>query len=382
MEDEPLSILHIGAGRYGKKFMIEDSFIGWFANAQGVEEYIVLARAPNIKKKRIRRNQVELRLVPSLIGSEAEFIFTQFCLLKIVQAKKFDVLICQSACFGGLAALAAWRRYRIPALLEFHGSEYFSNHRSDWKSKIIQKFTKQALECGGLIRVLSARMKEDFSYTYGQGYQDRLVVLPQQFNENIFRQDQYVPRKSTGRPRFLIVGGVNDNKGQLRLLRIFNKYRLPIELWVVGDGPQLQVCKKFVASCGDNLSVKFFGHISREMLSEVMLNCDGLVSFSKMEAMPRAIVEAMAMGLPILCTNVGYSQELVEGAECGQVIQSFEPDVVASVLLSFVEDPGRMCEMGRKAHLFAHAKLSSKLLGTKYRSLIRAAARATCFQQI
>jgi glycosyltransferase involved in cell wall biosynthesis len=87
---------------------------------------------------------------------------------------------------------------------------------------------------------------------------------------------------------------------------------------------------------------------------QVAAGCDIFALASHYEGLPVAIMEALAVGLPIVATNVGGVPEAVrEGIE-GLIVPPHRPDLLADAIESLVDDPRRRRQMGRAARQRAH----------------------------
>jgi phosphatidylinositol alpha-1,6-mannosyltransferase len=87
----------------------------------------------------------------------------------------------------------------------------------------------------------------------------------------------------------------------------------PIRLVVVGDGA---LRERYMTEARDSLAEsQFTGHVARSELFELLDEADLYVSTSLAEGLPRALVEAMARGLPTFAFDAGGTVELRPGAQ-------------------------------------------------------------------
>src|SRR6185369_9527918 len=94
---------------------------------------------------------------------------------------------------------------------------------------------------------------------------------------------------------------------------------------------------------------------------EVMDSADVFVHPSHADGLPRAIIEAMARGLPCIASNVGGIPELVGPDE---LIPPNDPVALADAILALLNDPLRMArisdENSRKAHEYSDEVLAPR----------------------
>ncbi len=86
-----------------------------------------------------------------------------------------------------------------------------------------------------------------------------------------------------------------------------------LHLRLAGDGPLRPYLETLVAELGIEDRVQFLGHVSdRDKLLEILDSSHLFVMTSASEGMPRAMIEAMARGLPAIGSDVGGISELLE----------------------------------------------------------------------
>jgi glycosyltransferase involved in cell wall biosynthesis len=86
----------------------------------------------------------------------------------------------------------------------------------------------------------------------------------------------------------------------------------PLELVIVGDGPERAVLERRAASLGITERVKFLGH--RHDATAIYQDFDIFALTSSTEQMPLSVLEAMCSGLPIVSTDVGDIRTMVSSA--------------------------------------------------------------------
>ena len=69
---------------------------------------------------------------------------------------------------------------------------------------------------------------------------------------------------------------------------------------------------------------------------------------SRSEGMSNALLEAMAVGLPIVATDVGGNREVLADGEAGILVEP-DPDAIAGGIDSLLDDPDRACDLARAA---------------------------------
>jgi glycosyltransferase involved in cell wall biosynthesis len=117
-------------------------------------------------------------------------------------------------------------------------------------------------------------------------------------------------------------------------------------LLLVGDGRLREVLSKKVASEGVP-RVHFLGY--RRDVPQLLRAADIVVLPSRREGLPRAVMEAMAAGKPVVATNVRGSRDLVEDGVTGLLVEVGDVRGLAEALLRLLRDEGLRRGMGQAA---------------------------------
>ena len=141
---------------------------------------------------------------------------------------------------------------------------------------------------------------------------------------------------------------------------------------IVGDGPERHLLERRVAEKGLGGRVEFMGHVRR--VWPALARLDVFVMTSEYEGVPISVLEAMAMGLPVVATAVGGVPEAVQEGVTGFLVKR-ERDRAATAaalagrtaeLLLDTELRERMGEAGRSR---VAASFSSEAAGRKMLSV-------------
>jgi colanic acid/amylovoran biosynthesis glycosyltransferase len=150
--------------------------------------------------------------------------------------------------------------------------------------------------------------------------------------------------------RVICVGRLSPEKGHAGLLEAFAKTRargVDAELVLVGDGPELEPIQRRIAELQLQGHVQLRGRLAEpETLAEVAAS-DVLVLASFMEGLPVVLMEAMALGLPVIAPRVAGVPELVEDNVHGLLFTPARWDELAASLFRLLSDPALRESFGR-----------------------------------
>ena len=123
------------------------------------------------------------------------------------------------------------------------------------------------------------------------------------------------------------VGSVQKRKGQMKILEAFDKLPKDIaakyHVTIIGDGPDLNVCKQYAEEHGLNGIFEFTGAMRNIDVFKEHAKADAYILMSENEGLPIAILEALRAGLAIISTNVSGIPETV----CNDNGILIEPDM-------------------------------------------------------
>jgi glycosyltransferase involved in cell wall biosynthesis len=163
-----------------------------------------------------------------------------------------------------------------------------------------------------------------------------------------------------------VVTRITPEKGIHFLVRAMAelKGKTPIKLLIVGgpyfqkDVDYLETLKREVTDLGVEDSVIFTGFLSDTRIVTSLLDIV-LVPSIIPEACPRTIIEAMAVGKPVIATPLGGSKELVT-SETGILVPPEDPSAIAAAVAALATDRERLGIMGEAAHTRAAQLFSSR----------------------
>jgi glycosyltransferase involved in cell wall biosynthesis len=124
----------------------------------------------------------------------------------------------------------------------------------------------------------------------------------------------------------------------------------------VGDGPLAPQLRESIA----RLRLEDRVHLPglRRDVAAVLNDIDVLVSSSHSEAMPLAVMEAMASGLPVVATRVGGVPDMIDQGESGWLVAPNDFEEIATRLQQILATPGELTRMSAAARRRAVEKMA------------------------
>lgn len=228
---------------------------------------------------------------------------------------------------GFLAKKILKKRY----IVYCRGSEvYFPWQFKDLISKVV-------FANASAVIALTKHMKMELR----KNYNVEIFVIPNGIDLKKFLNIQKEDTTSNGEKIVLYVGSLRPVKGVkylIEAMRIVIKNKPDTKLVIVGDGTEREQLEMLVRSLKLGRYIKFVGMVPNENVPEYMISSDIFVLPSLSEGFPNVILEAMASGLPIICTEVGGMREIIKEGENGFMVSTKNIEELSEKVLMLLQD--------------------------------------------
>lgn len=159
-------------------------------------------------------------------------------------------------------------------------------------------------------------------------------------------------------PRLLSIARLSEEKGHLVLLPAIARLKAhhpDLHLTLAGDGPMRGQIETLIARLGLQETVTITGWVSTEQVRAEIARARLVVQPSFIEGLPVVLMEAMAMGRPVISTFVGGVPELVT-PETGWLVPAGDDAALeAAIDAALALPPERLAEMGQAGRAAARA---------------------------
>ncbi len=123
-----------------------------------------------------------------------------------------------------------------------------------------------------------------------------------------------------------------------------------VQLLVLGDGPERVALERHAARLGLGERVRFLGAGSREDVLTLFCAVDAALLTSAWENLPHTLLEALAVGTPVVATAVGGIPEVLRDGENGLLVPPRDVDAITAAVERLVRDDrlrGALAQAGR-----------------------------------
>ncbi len=207
------------------------------------------------------------------------------------------------------------------------------------------------------------------------GYRDAsLLMIPNAVDLTRFAPPPRTAREPGAPMTVAYVGRIRPVKGVKVLVDSWPKV-VPgcnARLLIAGDGAERESLARTARESGVGDSVEFMGEVSD--VPGVLARADIYVQPSFQEGLPNAVLEAMAMGLPIVATRVSGNEDVVADGDNGLLVPPGDPEALAAALRRLIADPALAARMGRRSREIVESRFSLPAVMSQLRAAYRGQA--------
>lgn len=294
-------------------------------------------------------------------------------LARLVRSGDWDVVHVHSPLPGSVSRLAArtLQSSSRPTVIDTEHNVWTSHRPSTrWLNRVTSRWNDSTLAVS--TEVLSSftgrlsTLSDVIAVRHGIDV-DRVAAL---------RTERATVRRELGLDdRAVVVGTVANYRAQkdypnlLRAIAHVVDVDPSVRLVAVGQGPDAAAVRRCVDELGLTEAVTLTGF--RADAARIMAACDVFVLASKWEGLPVAIMEAAALGLPIVATDVGGVSEELDDGSSALLVPPSDPIALGAALLRVAHDADLQVALSDGASAKAtdfDAAVSVGLIEARYRS--------------
>ncbi len=301
-----------------------------------------------------------------------------------------------------------WRRLQVPGLLRAliarHRIDLVHAHMSDsaaWAAllqrgggcpAVVTHHTNELIDTVGLGRPLSGWLRRRLLFASARRVaaniavsesvrarlareaglaEDAIAVIPNGIAPPSDEEVQAARVSSSG-PRLVFVGRLAESKGLEvlidalpRVLAVYPEARLEL----IGDGPERAALETRVRELRLEGRVAFTGFVAD--VAPRLAQSDLMVSPSRIEGLPLAVLEAMAWSLPVVASDIPGHRELVRPGDTGFLVPPDDPDALAGGVIAALQDRQSSQSLAAQARALVQRDYSAEVMARRHIALYR-----------
>ncbi|MGB7323927.1 MAG: glycosyltransferase family 4 protein [Rubripirellula sp.] len=167
----------------------------------------------------------------------------------------------------------------------------------------------------------------------------KIEVVHCGLDKNYFSRELTPPPAA---PRLLFIGRLDEQKGTHLLVeaaKLLHEDGVDFQLTMVGDGPMRGELETMIRTYGLGDCVRLAGWQNDDEVRESLQDSRALVLSSFAEGLPVVIMESLAMGRPVISTNIAGVGELVQPGVCGWLVPAGAVRPLADKMREAIEMP-------------------------------------------
>lgn len=305
-------------------------------------------------------------------GQAWHFVRAVFSVVRIVRERRVTILHPVDNLSKLIAGIAA-RLARVPVVT--HCREELGNGRVE---RLLLKFQESVMD-----RVIAVADRIADQFGRGDARPRHVVTIHNGLDLKAFQPDRMKLASDVDwswKPTHVGIGIIatfDAIKGHTYLFQACERLKAQgVRNWrclVVGDGRERDRIMGEIAARDLHSDVQCLGY--RHNVAEILKGLDLVVIPSEHEGFPRIALEAMAMELPVVASNVGGVAEAVQDGETGVLVPPGDVEALARAIKAMISSPERRRHMGaqgrrRVEQLFSLEQSVRKTMDV-YREVLR-----------
>jgi L-malate glycosyltransferase len=237
-----------------------------------------------------------------------------------------------------------------PLIYTIHGERLgtaksnYSNFQYKLVNRIFFLYEKLAFKRVNEIIAVSKKTKESFIILH-PSIINKIHTIPvgvdlELFNKSINKKELRKKYSFNDNDFLILFAGVLGKVKNLSFLIDSFKIvstKINSKLLIVGEGDQKQNLINKVKELDLEHKVVFTGEIDHSQIYKLFLISDLFTLTSKSEGSPNVIKEALASGIPVVSTNVGDINEVINNKHLGKVVEGYDTKTFANSILEVIE---------------------------------------------
>jgi glycosyltransferase involved in cell wall biosynthesis len=294
---------------------------------------------------------------PTLLRRELHPLYDALALQQLVQVIRLtrpDIVHTHSSKAGFLGRLAA-RRCGVPAIVHTPNGLYFLGQANPTKRRFYLALERLAARWSDVVIATSASERDEL-LRWRVAPPDRIVLIENGVEANRLPADvdREAQRATYGiAPDTLLVGTLaraTEQKNPLLFVRaaalLAARFPHVLFMWI-GDGDLLDAARQEANVLGISERCRFLGH--RDDGSSLLAMFDLFWLPSQYEGLPLALLEAMALSIPVIATDVVGNRDVVISEQSGLLVPPDNATALAEATTRLLTQPGYAAALGRGA---------------------------------
>lgn len=284
-------------------------------------------------------------------------------LVKLIREQNIHVIHSHGYKSDILGLLAA-RRAGIPLVSTPHGFE----NSDDLKLRFFIWAGCKAMARADRVVPLSSQLMDD-ARALGVP-EPRLRYIQNGVDLSEVDAERERPRPGTTKKRIGFIGQLISRKNVYDILDTFtslHRERDDIELMLLGDGEEKAALEAYASTLPSRDDIHFLGF--RDDRLQLLHSFEMFVMTSTLEGIPRCLMEACAMGIPVVAYAIAGIDQLIEHNETGLLAPLNDRDRLAGYWREVLDEPRKAMRLADAARSYVNEHYAASRMASQYHAL-------------
>jgi glycosyltransferase involved in cell wall biosynthesis len=317
---------------------------------QGHPTTVVTSKYPGASEYEVL-NGVEILRVPVLLRDQmavanlfSMLSYPPAAILKAVFNKRlrdYDVINTHFAVPSGPAGYILGKILRLPNILSVHGGDIFdpSKRLSPHRMAPLRQTVKMMIEKADCVVAQSCDTANNVRkyYTLPSRLERIPLGIPRPVVQSKKRADFQIEKDDFV---FCTIGRLVKRKNLEDALNALAMIKMDcrVKLLIIGEGPQKPHLQELIQKLDLKEQVRLLGSVSDEVKFQLLGISDAYLSTASHEGFGIVFLEAMAMGLPVICYNRGGQTDFLRDGKTGFVVPLGDREILQNNMRSLIKD--------------------------------------------
>ena len=252
---------------------------------------------------------------------------------KYLEENKRPDVIHAHTFWGGLIALELNKRYKIPYIITEHSSLLISENykQRDYFKRIISKSYKKASKLVAVGPILARKMKE---YNF-----QNIEIIPNSI-DTLFFSPFLTKGIENKQIKILTIGGLIPLKQihlAIKSVCLLFKQGFNITLKIIREGPLRKELEELIKKNNANKYILLLGYRNRDEIKMILNQTNFYLHTSKTETFGIVLIEAMAMGVPVISTMSGGPENFIT-KETGLIVENSTTEAIVEAIKFMIKN--------------------------------------------
>lgn len=331
-----------------------------FQNGSITSEKRISNFKQELRKKNIKYYDIP---IPRSIAKLKDIYSSYSKLKQIINDNNYKLVHCHSPIGGAIARIAAKKNRKsknLKVIYTAHGFHFFkgSNYKNWFIYYPVEKILSRITDC--LITI----NEEDFNLAKKKFYAKNVSFVPGiGIDSELFYKENEKVKHDSSTFNLISIGQLSKRKNHEIVIRSIAKINnRHINYTIIGIGELESYLKKLVEELNLQKQVSFIGF--QENVVDYLVKSDCFIFPSLQEGLPVSLMEAMAIPLPVICSNIRGNTDLVDNLRGGVLVPPTDEEAYIHAIKLLFENP-MICNEFSKFNLKKIKNFDKKVVNKK-----------------